>query len=405
MPKRQIEWYPTQYHFIASPDRFTAMIGGIGSGKSRAGAGKALLHCKDKCLGLVVAPTYPMLRDATWRTLQEVAAASGLPVSLNKSEFTARIGNAEMLMRSADQPDRLRGPNINWTWMDEFDLCPLQTWEIVIGRLRADGKAGPAWITSTPKGRRELYRLQDQLTVFRARTQDNPYLDPEFVRSLEAAYTGQFAAQELGGEFVSFEGLVYEEFDRGQHIQQPAGSYQRVVAGVDEGYTNPAVIVVLGVDNDGRAAVIAEFYQRRALQAEVIAEAQRLMGVYKIERFFCDPSAAGLIADMRAQGLPVKAADNAIVPGLQAVKAHLVVQGDGKPRLTVVPGCVNLVAEFESYCWKKGQAGMKDEPEKVNDHAMDALRYAVMGISGPVGQSVAIPALSALEHYDKGGYR
>ena len=35
-------------------------------------------------------------------------------------------------------------------------------------------------------------------------------------------------------------------------------------------------------------------------------------------------------------------------------------------------------AEFESYAWKERSGTMRDEPEKVNDHAMDALRYGVM---------------------------
>jgi hypothetical protein len=30
---------------------------------------------------------------------------------------------------------------------------------------------------------------------------------------------------------------------------------------------------------------------------------------------------------------------------------------------------------------------MKDEPEKVNDHALDALRYAVMHVDNAPGQS------------------
>jgi hypothetical protein len=32
---------------------------------------------------------------------------------------------------------------------------------------------------------------------------------------------------------------------------------------------------------------------------------------------------------------------------------------------------VNTINEFESYVWKDG----KDEPQKENDHAMDAIRY------------------------------
>jgi len=38
------------------------------------------------------------------------------------------------------------------------------------------------------------------------------------------------------------------------------------------------------------------------------------------------------------------------------------------------------MAEFESYAWKERGGELRDEPEKENDHAADALRYAVMSI-------------------------
>jgi len=387
---REIELYGVQHDFVACADRLTAFIGGVGSGKSFAGSAKALLASgKQKTLGLVVAPTYPMLRDATLRTFIEVAdeAVAGF----YKTEMRAELVNgSEILFRSADDPDRLRGPNLNWAWIDEGALCPAGTWEVVIGRLRAGGKAGECWITTTPKGRNWLYECQSELTIFRSSTAANPYLDREFVESLEAAYTGDFARQELQGEFVSFEGLVYEEFDRGVHVLDVDGPFRDVIAGVDEGYTNPAVILVVGVDGDGRAHVMDEFYRRRVLQGDVVAEAERSRELHGISGFYVDPAAAGLIAEMQSVGLTVHPADHAVMDGIQRVKARLVKQKDGAPRLTISPRCANTIAEFESYVWKEGRGGIRDEPEKVNDHAMDALRYAVMHLDGRPNVGMAI---------------
>lgn len=357
------------------------MIAGLGSGKTYAGAVRMLVESRPGTLGLVVAPTYGMLRDATVRTFLEVAGPAVPQDGFNKSEMKATLVNgAEILFRSADNPEHLRGANIDGAWIDEASLCPMGTWEIVIGRLRAHGKANPCWVTTTPKGRNWLYERQSEMAIFRAATKDNPYLDPEFVRSLEASYTGAFARQELYGEFVSFEGLVYEEFDRGLHVYEHPGPFARYIAGVDEGYTNPAVILVLGVDNDGRMHLVEEFYKRRVLQGDFVGEARRLYKTYNVEAFYCDPSAAGLIAEMRSVHLPVVAADNDVAQGIQAVKARLAMQNDGRTRLTVGPGCVNICAEFESYAWKQGRDGMKDEPEKTNDHAMDALRYPIYAL-------------------------
>lgn len=374
--------YPIQDKFIRCRDRFTGFIGGIGSGKSWAGAVKLLIVSQEQSgLYMIVAPTYPMLRDASLRVLRDVAGKAFPPEALNKGEMVGRLGKSEVLLRSADKPDRLRGANLSGVWIDEAGLCPAGTWEIVIGRLREGGRAGPCWVTTTPKGRNWLYERQAEMTIFRSRTQDNPHLDPEFIRSLEASYAGKFAAQELGGEFVGFEGLVYEEFDRGRHVREAGGPWVRVVAGMDEGYTNPSVILVLGEDGDGRIHVLDEFYQRRVLPAEVVGVAAEMAGRYNVETFYCDPSAAGLIAQMQAAGLDTQAAENAVFLGIQEIKARLAQAGDGRPRLTVAPGCVNIMAEFESYCWKPGRIGLRDEPEKVNDHAMDALRYGGMALA------------------------
>ncbi len=373
-----LELYPIQHDFVASPDRFTAMISGIGAGKSYAGAVKSLLNIKPKTLGLVVSPTYPMLRDATLRTFLEIC--KDVVTNFHKGEMRAEcIGGAEVLFRSADDPNRLRGANIHWAWIDEASLCPAETREIVMGRLRAGGRAGPMWITSTPKGRNWLYKASQEMTVFRANTDDNPYLSSEFVDSLKTTYTGAFARQELYGEFVTYEGLVYEEFDRSIHLWKGGEwpPFVQVIAGVDEGWTNPAVVLTIGVDNDGRVYVVEEFHKRRVLQADVVGAASDVYGRFGVSSFQVDPSAAGLIAEMQQAGLPAFSANNAVMDGIQIVKSRLVKQGDGKPRLWIHPSCVNLLAEMESYCWREGRLGQRDEPEKTNDHGPDALRYAM----------------------------
>ena len=246
-----------------------------------------------------------------------------------------------------------------------------------MARLREGGRAGPMWITTTPKGRNWLYECRSEMTIFQAATRDNPYLSPEFVGSLEASYTGPFARQELYGEFVAFEGLVYEEFDRAVHVAAWEGPWMRVLAGMDEGYANPSVILVMGLDAQGRAHALDEFYQRRVLQMDVVAEAGRLRERHGIEMFYVDPSAAGLIAEMRAAGLSVMPANHDVREGIKAVKARLAKRADGRPGLTFSPSCANTISEFEGYQWKEG----KDEPVKMGDHALDSLRYILLSMS------------------------
>ena len=61
-----------QVAFWGSPERFRAFVGGIGSGKTYAGTVE-ILRQPAGSTGMVVAPTYPMLRDATLRTFADLA--------------------------------------------------------------------------------------------------------------------------------------------------------------------------------------------------------------------------------------------------------------------------------------------------------------------------------------------
>lgn len=367
----EIELYNTQYDFVNCQDRFTAMLGGIGSGKTLAGSVKSILHANPKTVGLVIAPSYRMLQDATIRTFRDVNEE--LITSYSKSDQIITFKNgAEILFRSADEPDRLRGPNAHWAWIDEAGLCQAGTWDIVIGRLRADGSAGPCWITSTPKGRNWLYKKRDVMKVFYAPTISNPYLSKEFVASLLSSYSGEFLKQEVYGEFARFEGMIYPMFDAGMHIKRrQASEFTRWALACDEGYTNPAVILLVGIDGDERWHVVDEYHERGKLESEVVKQALAYQSKYQVEIVAVDSAAAGLIASMRDAGLPAQGAKGRVLDGIKAIQERLKLQGDGKPRLTFDPSCVSTINEFESYCWKPD----KDEPVKENDHAPDALRY------------------------------
>ena len=156
---------------------------------------------------------------------------------------------------------------------------------------------------------------------------------------------------------------------------------------MDEGYTNPAVILLVGEDGDGRRHIFREFYQRGVLQSAVCATARQWCNEVHAESVVVDDSAAGLIAELQSIGLPARAASKGrVLDGIQLVQNALAVAGDGKARLTVAPCCENIIGEFESYVWRQSSKGVeKDEPVKENDHALDAIRYLFIAMGEPTG--------------------
>ena len=376
--KKKIILHPKQHDFYICPDKVAAYIGGIRSGKSFAGVLWAIEQANQPgAIVLIVAPTYPMLRDVDW---VEATKFLGNAAKIEKSEMAIDIpGGGRMLFRSADTPDRIRGISANAALIDEAGYCPPETYNIVLGRLSGD--PGQLRIVTTPKGRNWLYEKQSEMTIFKSSTFENTALSKEYLDMIRSAYTGDFARQELYGDFVAFEGLVHPGFSRDVHVRTAkeisfTPAYH--VLGNDEGYTNPSVILDVGIDGDGRIHIFREWYRRGQLQDSVLLANTEWAKEIDARWDVVDSSAAGLIAAMRDVGINAVPHKGRVQDGIARVGNRLAPAGDGRPRLTVDPSCVSTIAEFESYCYKKG----KDEPEKQNDHAMDTLRYIVDEIEG-----------------------
>src|SRR5437016_10389461 len=84
---------PSQRKFHASDKRFKGFSGPIGSGKSQALCQEAikLSYVNAGRTGLIGAPTYPMLRDATQAALFEILEGSGIPYEHNRAENTVLL--------------------------------------------------------------------------------------------------------------------------------------------------------------------------------------------------------------------------------------------------------------------------------------------------------------------------
>jgi predicted phage terminase large subunit-like protein len=194
------------------------LVGGIGSGKSWAGAYDMLRRAKAGRLYCVVSPSYGMLSDSTFRSFETLARQLGVADSddLKKSAPPAirlKTG-AEVLFRSADDPERLRGPNLSGAWLDEASLMDEAAYSISIGRLREGGELGWLSATFTPKGKSHwTYATfatgKPDTAIFFARTADNPFLPSKFHVTMRGQYTSLLAEQELEGAFLESGGCLF----------------------------------------------------------------------------------------------------------------------------------------------------------------------------------------------------
>jgi PBSX family phage terminase large subunit len=386
-------FYPAQRAFIEDTHTFSAFVGGIGSGKTISGCEKARREAMAfRNVGFITAPTFGILRDATIPAFKDIAGHQ-IAKMTNAPPIDATMVNGSIVkFRSAHKPDLLRGSSIAWWFGDEAALVSPLVWRVMIGRLREGVKVngrkslGRAWLATTPQGRNWVYKTyvtdaSDRHALFKAKTSENPFLDPEYYLMLASSYEGDFRAQELDAEWISHEGLIYNTFSRERHVTSitPPTHFKAVIAGVDWGYANPGCISVWGIDYDGRMWGLHEEYQRRRRVEEWVTVAQQIMTTYGVESFWCDPSEPDFIAMFQAGGIPAYPANNEVLTGIQAVYNRLAVQGDGAPRLILSSEMVHTAAEFEQYIWFSHSIdGVRDQPRKANDHALDSLRYATL---------------------------
>ena len=226
-----------------------------------------------------------------------------------------------------------------------------------------------------------------------SRHEDNPAITKEYLATL-SALTGVRRTRLFLGQWASAEGIVFEGWDESIHVvNEPAIHPKWYAVGVDWGFTAPGTMQVWGVDGDGRRHLYAEYYHTRKKIGDWVGWAKEIHAEYKPQAFVCDPAEPGFIDEFRSAGLPAIAAENDRHKGFDSVRRALVVQADGRPRLTVgrhtlkhakdsaldsvkKPCC--LADEVPGYVYQDtSTAKRNEEPDpRCADHACDACRYA-----------------------------
>jgi hypothetical protein len=208
---------PSQKRFHDSAARFKGFSGPIGSGKSQALCHEAikLSYLNPGRTGLIGAPTYPMLRDATAAALLEVLDRNRIPHEMNRAEnhVVIRETRSKILFRAVEEFERLRGSNLAWFGLDELTYTAEQAWLRLEGRLR-DPRAFrlTGFAVWTPRGYDWVYdrfvarNIEGYETVVAQPFENRHLLErvPDYYERLLSSYDERFFQQEVLGEYMSF---------------------------------------------------------------------------------------------------------------------------------------------------------------------------------------------------------
>ena len=212
-----------QQNVADSEARWKILCAGRRFGKTRLGVQLCIETALAGGRAWWVAPTFSIARVG-WRDI--AASAKSFPkeiepkVSLANMQIDLANGGS-IAVRSADNPQRLRGEGLDFLVMDEAAFVKPEVWAEVL-RPTLTERRGSALFISTPIGRDnwffdlwETAEDGDNWARFRFATTDNPAIDPEEVEAARTEVGSIVFAQEYLAEFVDAgQGMLKPEWLR-----------------------------------------------------------------------------------------------------------------------------------------------------------------------------------------------
>lgn len=355
-------------------------------------------------LGLLGAPTYPMLRDATQSTFFEILATNGVPYEHNKAENTVVMKDtrSRVLFRPVEEFDRLRGTNLAWFGVDELTYTPEDAWQVLEGRLR-DPKAKQlcGFAVWTPKGYDWVYRrfvaepVEGYEAIMAGASENHHLLDrvPDFYERLKRSYDEDFYRQEVLGEYVNLNGKrVYSAFDRREHVRRLSVNPVLPLMWALDFNVDPMCSVVVQIEGPF-IKVVDEIVLSRATTRQACEEFQSryashwagllvfgdasgrnqqttgLSDYQTIEDFFRRAGRRNVKYRIPTKNPPVKDRINLMNGKLKSAggEVHMLVDEKAK----------ELIKDFEEVVYKAGSTIVDKERDSRRTHMSDALGYLV----------------------------
>ena len=307
----------------------------------------------------------------------------------------------KILFRGFDDPLKLASITVEtgylcWVWIEEAFELPSEA-DFARFDLSAPRGYVPAplfkqttltfnpWSEKHWLKARFFDRKDDNVLAITTNYLCNEFLDTadlDMYEQMKADNPRRYAVAGLGEWGVS-EGLVYDRwevqpFDVKQLLHGADGWKFRCVFGLDYGYTNdPTAFIAVAVNKADKVLYIFdEFYRRGMVNSEIAAEITA-HGFQK-ERIRADSAEPKSNEELRRAGIirifPAEKGRDSITHGIDTLRQY---------RMVVHPSCTNTVAELSTYHWEQDKTGNgKNRPADMDNHLMDALRYAMGDIKG-----------------------
>jgi len=361
--------FEKNYEAILGDKRFIINEGGSRSSKTYSLCQLMIIYClqNNNKVVSVIRKTFPALRATVLRDFIEILKDIGLykQEMHNKSEQIYTFANGSMVeFFSVDDEQKIRGRKRDIAWcneaneiyFDDFTQLNMRTEDKLIFDYNPSDSA--SWLYELPA---------NESIKIKSTYKDNPFLPDSIKAQIEdLARTDEALYQiyALGEKAIS-KSNIYSQWTFVAH--RPA-KFVKYVYGLDFGYNHPTALMrVYYCDNDIYIEpVIYESYLTTTMLIEKLAT----LNIEQTVTILADYSRPEIIQEMNIAGYDVQNANKVVKKGIDNLKTFGVICQDDKA----------IKREYENYKWKKIGDFITDEPVKLFDDAMDAIRYATTHI-------------------------
>ena len=361
--------FESNYEAVFNSDkRFVLNQGASRSSKSYSVAQLAVVIAlrEPNLVISIVRKTFPALRAGMMRDFFEILNNLNLydKKNHNKTQHTYNFANGSMIeFMSVDDQAKVRGrkrhyciiDEANDLWEDDFLQLNLRTEKKLIMMYNPSDRE--SW----------LYNLPEEKTIRIISTyKDNPFLGPEQIAEIESLKEKDEALWlifGLGQRAITKEN-IYSNFS---YLHEKPERFTKFIYGIDYGYTHPTALVKVWYYED--ELFIEEIIYEKALTTPDILRRVENAGITYKDMIIAETARPEINEELRRANLTVINADKNVKAGIDTLK-----------RFKVYTNSQNVIKEYNSYVWAKRGGNLTDEPVKILDDAMDAIRYAALYI-------------------------
>lgn len=380
-----------QKTILSNPARFKCIVAGRRGGKtfcSIAYLAQQARHPNRKCM--YVAPSYRMAKQIIFDDLKQMLKERNWIKKVNESDLTIRlVNNSQILLRSADNFDSMRGIGVDAVVIDEAADIAEEAWTAVIRPTLAD-REGSAMIIGTPKGKNwffDLYNnakhLDDWWSLQFTTLQGGNVSDAE-VEAARRDLDERTFRQEYEATFVEYSGQIYYAFGEHNIVDKPVNQDTRTPCHIGIDFNIDPGCAVIGELTAEGLHIYDEVEIYGTDTAEMCREIQQR---YPGRKLIAYPDAAGAQRRTSAGGvtdhiilrnhgfeLKVGSVNPSVKDRIGAVNS--VLKADNM-RLTISPKCVKVINGLRKHTYKEGTRQPTKDGANDYSHFNDALGYAV----------------------------